>query len=378
VQAPVAVLFANLKGNLGDFAILQAMLEDLSRRFPESPLQVVPHPLTDIDHTNLESFRRNAPAFEIVGPPYRFKYPFFLKWMTHTGYWSAVQSAQVHSLSRRWAKDAEKFSGHKAIVVAGGDQWGGVNLATTMIATVRAISISNRNIHGYPFSLSPDVERLNSAKSFRLTFASMSPSLIARDKMTHRMLSSFGVSASLGVDCVFSLQDLAEGIAPAEGRRSDRVIFMVTGKDCQQETIGSISALLSEGIPVELVSTSPPEDVASFRSIGRALDIPVHMPGTWQDAVAELKASSLVVTNRLHAIVFSSFGDAAVLPVADRAKAAALATDMGITQTVPDVASATPRIVRATLANRASISGAMHQYRRGSRTEIWSPFHPVP
>lgn len=374
MQDPVAVLFANLKGNLGDFAILQAMLEDLSQRFPGSPLQVVPHPLTVIDQTDLETFRGGAPAFELVGPPYRFKYPFFLKWLTHTKQWSAVQSAQIKLLSRRWAKDAGKFARHRAVVVAGGDQWGGVNLATTMVATVKAISVSNKNIYGYPFSLSPDVSRLNSPKSARFNFSSMAPPLIARDKMTHQLLESFDVRASLGVDCVFSLQDMAEGIAPAKDRNPDRVVFMVTGNDCQQDTVRAIASILSHGIPVELVSTAPPEDEVSFKSIARALNIPVHMPRSWQGAVSELKASALVVTNRLHAIVFSSFGDAAVLPVANRAKAAALATDMGLPHMVPDVISTTPQIVRRALSDRALINGAMHQYRKRSREQIWSPF----
>ena len=64
---PVLILFANLKGNLGDFAILHAMLVDLEKRYPGSEKHVFSHGHQAIDDARMEAFLRQP------HPPFVYK-----------------------------------------------------------------------------------------------------------------------------------------------------------------------------------------------------------------------------------------------------------------------------------------------------------------
>ncbi len=65
-ERKVAVLFANLKGNIGDFAILQAILEQLNFYYPGYKIDVYSHPLVDIDETRLAAFSKHSPPFSLI------------------------------------------------------------------------------------------------------------------------------------------------------------------------------------------------------------------------------------------------------------------------------------------------------------------------
>lgn len=377
MKNPVAILFANLKGNLGDFAILQAILEDVSLRLPGHPIHVFHHPFTAVNNENLAVFRASAPEFELAGPTYSIRFPFYVKWLTRYRMWKHIQAWYILAMEKKARSDAIRFEQYEAVIVAGGDQWGGSNPGASMFGTVKAISHHNSRIYAYPCSVSAQAFRFNSPMAIREYFAEIRAPIIARDMMTRNNLLTCGVDATFGNDCVFALGHIADKIPPMPHRDLCRVILIVTGSSNRNRLQIVASGLLSAGIPIEFMTTSPPEDAEWFEELARRLGVPVRTPVSWQEAVGELKASSLIVTNRLHAMIFSCFGNTAILPISDRAKAGALAEDMGLIDVAHSIEEISPDRVRKAIANRELTIKIMHAYRAQSQNEMLAPAFDV-
>ncbi|MCF3638367.1 polysaccharide pyruvyl transferase family protein [Rhizobium sp. TRM95111] len=376
MTAPVAILFANLKGNLGDLAILHSMMRDIEARYPGHPIHVYPHPFVPVDETYVAAFRASgAPNFEVSGPAYSIRIPGPVKWLSHTPAWPALQAHYIRRLARYAAADASRFAHYEAIFIAGGEQWGGTNPAVSMLGAVAAVARHNDRIYAYPFSFSSDIRRYNADADLRRFFGNLRGPLVVRDALTRDALAGAGVPVALGIDCVFNLHEVAAGIAALSDRDPNRTILVLTGRHGRNEEplralLGRIAGRVG---PLELMSTCPPEDAVLFCRLGAEFGLPVRMPGTWQEAVAELKASSLVVTNRLHALIFSSFGDVALLPVADRKKSGAFARDAGLPHIAAGIDALTPDLIAAARADRTAIVERMRDYRRLSLGALSRP-----
>jgi hypothetical protein len=65
----VSIVYANLKGNLGDFAILDAMIRQLARRYPGRVIEVFSQGRLPVDDDRFRVFR------ERVGSPFTYKGP---------------------------------------------------------------------------------------------------------------------------------------------------------------------------------------------------------------------------------------------------------------------------------------------------------------
>lgn len=373
---PLAVFFANLKGNLGDLAILHSIMQDATARFPGHPIHVYPHPFVPVDESYLRAFQdAGAPAFSIPAPAYSIRIPSSVKWLSHTAIWPRLQARYIRKLAQSASRDAARFGEYEAIFVAGGEQWGGTNPAISMFGAVAAIRRYNDRIYAYPFSFSSDIHRYNAMDDLRHFFGNMRGPLVVRDTLTRDALANADVPVVLGIDCVFNLHDLATGIPAKEERNNDRIVLVLTGSKGRNEA--PLRALLHRIVGkvgrVELLSTCPPEDQALFGRLGADFDLPVRMPGTWQEAVAELKSSRLVVTNRLHALIFSSFGGTAILPVADRKKSGAFARDVGLQHIAQGIDALTSDLILDAAANRMLIAERLQAYRERSRGALSRP-----
>ncbi|MDB5525431.1 MAG: polysaccharide pyruvyl transferase family protein [Rhizobium sp.] len=377
MKAPIAILFANLKGNLGDFAILHAVLMDVSVRFPGHPMQVFPHPFVPINQTDLATFRAaGAPEFEVVGPTYSIRYPFYLKWMSRYRIWPHVQSRYVRALVAKSLQDARRFKDYAAVIVAGGEQWGGTNPGTSMFGTIGAIRAHNDRIYAYPFSIGPGAVQSNSKASLAEYFGNIRQPVVVRDISSKKILEDAGINAVWGIDCVFSLQDVARDIATLPDRDASRTLLIITGRRGSNEAPvrSLLTRLKNEVGPIELLSTSPPEDKELFTRLGAEFGVAVRMPGSWQEALAELKTSSVIVTNRLHALILGSFGDAALLPLTDRKKSEAFTRDAGLPYSAPNAEGVSVELINQVKADRGVILEKARAYRERSRGEL---FHPV-
>jgi len=329
-ERSVAVIFANLKGNVGDLAILEAMLLDLSKRFPSHSIDVYPHPITKVDGPRFAEFQRFSPSFNL-----KRKTVFDTK----THYWQSVGKKRLHrldssreifSFAERFMPFFSKFTDYEWICVAGGEQFVGPKLSVCMFSTLLCIQQFNKNICAYPFSVRPGILGIYPKENLSEYFGLLSKPIVVRDGITKGMFDQLSKDSVVGLDCVYGLRHLARLIAPEAGREVERVIYAVTGQNNFSELCAGVKQVIDGGRRVELLTTCYPEDGAQIRKISEIFDIEWHAPMSWQATVAEFKASSLVITNRLHGLILGSLAETPLLPVADRKKPEAFVADAGI------------------------------------------------
>ncbi|WP_119270110.1 polysaccharide pyruvyl transferase family protein [Taklimakanibacter deserti] len=370
MKAPIAVVFANLKGNLGDFAILHAMLLEVRRRFPENPVHVFSHGFRDVDKERLMALRAsNAPEFEHLGSTYsRNVSPKLRRLISKLGIWPLAQPLFIRSLAARSAANAARFREYEAIFLCGGDMWCGVDVGISMFATLTAIHEHNDQIYAYPFSINPKIFGYSSKRNLQRYLGKIRKPLVTRDEISKSVLDKIGVASISGADCVFSLQSLASDVEPAVGRDRTRVLIVCTGKEKKLEADlrSALQRLNSLAGRLALLTTSTPEDGKIYEALSNEFGIPFYAPKSWQETVAEIKASSLVVTNRLHGLILSSLAGTAVLPVTNRKKVEAFVIDTQVPYSAADINKLSTALVEECLMNRDPILERMTRYRDGA------------
>jgi len=367
MNAPIAVVFANLKGNIGDFAILHSMLVEIRARFPEHPIHVFSHGFRDVDKERFAAFKAaNAPKFEHLGTTYSHSVNATLRRLvSNLGLWPLVQPLFIRAVAARSAADAERFRAYEAIFLCGGDMWCGVNVGISMFATLTAIHNQNDRIYAFPFSINPKISRYTSKQNLQRYIGKIRKPVVTRDEISKSTFDKFGVASISGADCVFSLKALADDVKPMVGRDRTRILLVWTGKPKKLES--NLRSALQRLNPLAgrlaLLTTCAPEDGEIYKALSNDFGIPTYAPATWQETVAEIKASSLVVTNRLHGLILSTLAETAVLPVTDRKKAEAFAIETQVPYSAAAIDALTPKLLEECLVSRDQIIERMARYR---------------
>lgn len=379
MERSVAILFANLKGNIGDYAILDAMLRHISCVYPEHQIDVYPHSFLDIDENRLEAFRSaDAPEFTISGKTFYLKVPAYLKRAYRFGVWPWIQHHLINNLCSNALPEAARFADYDAIFIAGGDQWNGMDLGISMFATLKAISHYNKNIYSYPFSLNTRILNFNSISDLQNYYSYIRNPLIVRDGISHDLLSKMGIPSVLGQDIVFSLQNIGISIEPKYDKNPERILLVLTGGHSRELLEKSLSQLIEKLLPhkrpIELLTTCAPEDEQVLNSLSNRYGVVTCAPTTWQDTVSELKQSSLIVTDRLHCLILSTFAETPVFPVSDRQKSEAFVQDAGITHYAKTMDEVSPEAIELAIADRKRIITAMRLYRNAA---LNNPLFPI-
>jgi polysaccharide pyruvyl transferase WcaK-like protein len=372
----VAVIGANLKGNIGDFALLHAALVDLRRVFPDHAVDVYTHGFHPVDEQRLAAFRAATDLpFQIAGKTFHAEPPrgLHVTLAKAVGLWPALQEREIQSLADRMSAKAEIFSGYDAVVIVGGAHWNGIKVGISMFGTLTAVHRHNKKIFAYPFSLDAAVTKYNFKSALRRYFDMIGQPLLTRDGISKQVLDWLGIPATLTPDTVFSLADKAENVAPKAGRDENRVVLSVTRAE-QDDTFAAATRFSANTTPICLMTTCWTEDESYFAPTAERLGVPYLAPDTWQDAIAELKASSLLVTNRLHGIIFAALSGTPVLVVTNRQKTKAFAADAGLPMSIDSIAGVTPEIVAECLSRRVEILDAMRRYLVAARRKTVSPF----
>ena len=89
--------------------------------------------------------------------------------------------------------------------------------------------------------------------------------------------------------------------------------------------------------------------------------------------MAEIKASSLLVSNRLHGLILGSLADMPILPVANRQKTMAFVRDAEMPHSVADLDQLTGASIDRCLTDRELILHAVRAYRARAGELIQSP-----
>lgn len=373
---PIAILFANLKGNVGDFAILEAMLRDIGARWPGAPVHLYPHPYLPVDAERLAAFQAASLGVEVVGRAFAASMPAPLRILRRMGAGRAVQAWQIRRLAARSGPEARRFAEYEAVAFAGGDQWNGARLGVSMFGTLGALAAWAPAVHAYPFSINPAVRRFNTAAALRQQFAGLRGPLLVRDSISLGVLESVGVAARLRPDCVFGLMPLAATIPPMPGRDPDRTLLCITGTAAMDGLAANRAALeaLGPGAKVELLTTCAPEDGAALRRLGREWGVAVREPLTWQETVAEIRAAGAVATNRLHALILGAMAGGAMVPVADRKKTEAFVRDAGLEHFAPGPRDVTAELMARACAGREDLVERLRAFAARQHGSVESPF----
>lgn len=370
-KRPVAVIYANLKGNVGDFAILHAMLQDLSRRYPGHPLHVYAHRYLEVDQPRLDAFlASDVPAHEMAGTIFSRPLPDRLRRHSRGRFWPLVRHTYAAWLRAQARKDIDRFTGYEALYVAGGDQWGGFK-GISMLECVAALHPHMDRIYAHPFSINPRTFKVSPPPVLTDRLGLLRKPLVVRDSISKSVVDDLGLEAVLGGDCVFSLQDLGRAVPARTDRDRNRVLICLTGSSEPKlrDALEPMLAALVPAVPnLALLTTCEPEDGPLFGDLSARFGIPWHAPLTWQDTVAEIAAASLLVTNRLHGLILGSFTETPMLPVADRKKSEAFAQDAGMPHAAATIEDVTADLIARTIADRDLVLARTAAYREACRT----------
>jgi len=369
---PVAILFANLKGNVGDFAILHAMLLDISAHYPDCPIHVFTHPLVAVDELRFAEFRRQVPSFDIAGRV--FYEPSALYERFNVGIiktWPWFQSYTTRVSGGRAGPWAERFANYAAIFFIGGGLWHGRELGQCMFGTLLALHDRNTNIFAYPFSVNTKISQRYHSSEIRRYFSLLRAPIVVRDTMSRSVLESIGVPCRQGRDSAFMLRDLVAQIGPRADRDRSRVLFAVKGhaKDLEPQ----LAELVSTGRNLELITSCAVEDEAVCRELAGRLGVPFQLPLSWQELAAELRASSLIVSNRLHCLIFGTLVDTPILPVTNRQKSEAYARDAGLPCAAANERQLSKALIDRAMDERSTIVERMKEYRDRIDVDAISP-----
>lgn len=373
---PVLILFANLKGNLGDFAILHAMLVELGRRYPGREIHVVSHGQHGVDQARLEAFRRQAPFVYKGKTPFR-RIPWALSIFKRIGLERWLSGKLIDRQSDQFAAKfpASATADYEAVFFAGGEQWSGFSNGITMLAVLCAMSRSNRNISIFPFSVKRRLLQSYSTRRLESCFSRFSGNLIVRDSHSGEIVKHFHPGVVNGADCVFSLADLAENLPAAPRPDADAVMIAVTEGDGSRgaDLLVAIQGLQAAGYWVRLLTTCEREDAKDLQMLSRTLGVEYLAPATWQEVVSEFKSSAMVVTNRLHCMIFTFFADVPLVPLLNREKVVGVFRDAELPHALSHAAELTPAKVAECLGDRERIRDRMRAYLEKVRRSQLSP-----
>lgn len=364
---PILILFANLKGNLGDFAILQAMLVELGKRYPGREMHVVSHGQHGVDEARLEAFRQQAPPSFV----YKGKTPFrrwskafgIIKWI---GLEKWLSGKLIDRLSEEYANEfpISSASHYEAMFFAGGEQWSGFSNGITQFSVLCALARRNRNLSIFPFSVKKKLLKTYSVERMASCFDLMTGKIMVRDSHSGDIMRNFRPDVVDGADCVFSLADLAVDLPPSPRTAAPAVMIAHTEGAGSRfaDLLPAIKGLLAGGHRVRLLTTCEREDARDMLLLSQEYGLEYLAPATWQEVVSEFKSSSMVITNRLHCMIFTFFADVPLVPLLNREKVLGVFKDAELPHALHSAAELTPAKIEECLRDERRIRDKMGAY----------------
>lgn len=376
---PILILFANLKGNLGDFAILHAMLVETEKRYPGCEKHVMSHGQLSIDQDRLVAFRGQPhPAFIYKGKTPFKRIPKMLSMIKGFGFEQWLSGKLIDYLSNEYAgkHPAAEAGDYEAVFIAGGEQWSGFSNGINMFSVLHAVSRFNPNVFIFPFSVKKKLLRFYSQDRLKICFSRLSGQLITRDSNSEAILGSICSNVSKnGADCVFSLESVAANL-PTLVQKDHRVVIIAVADangSRYEDLLVAIKRLVAGGYRVRLLTTCESEDGRDMSRLSRTLGVEFLAPSTWQEVVNEFRSAELVVTNRLHCMIFAFLADVLLLPLLNREKVIGVFKDADLPHSLTHTTELTPEKVAICTKDKELIHRKMVAYMEKVRKSDLSP-----
>jgi len=326
----VAIIFANFKGNLGDFAILDGMLHSINHLHKKCLVDVYPNPDLTVDDVKLSAFMSKAKPFEIkkISVP-KIKFLNLISFLGLFGLRSIAFEYYINYLSKKF--DASYFSNYEAIYIVGGDQWSATTLGIRMFSIIQSISKINNRLFAFPFSANPKILKKNAYINFKKYLEKINGPLKVRDGISLRVIEKLNIPANLSADIAYSLYSDHAKINKTSDNIHKKNLVLICVTRPKHLIINEVreltSLIISKNFDVALLSTCFSEDQLSYDLVASQLGIKIINPLTWQDLVTEVGKAKLVITNRLHCLILGSFTETALIPITSRAKIKAYVED---------------------------------------------------
>lgn len=372
----VLILFANLKGNLGDYAILHSMLEEVKSRHGDVVVHVMSHGQHGIDDSRFEAFRRMALPFEYKGrTPFR-RVPKSLSLFKRIGLGKHLARRLIERYAEEFSalSPAESAMEYEAIYFAGGEQWSGYSNGISQLAVLHAVARSGAPLGLFPFSVKRRLWDTFDERILRESFACFGDRLVTRDSRSAETMRSIHEHVELGADCVLALVDLGTAVPSFQDPDGVITIALTEGDGSRRAEVHEmVRGLLEGGNRVRFLTTCEREDDADMRAISQDLGVDYLRPQSWQEAVAGFKASAMVVTNRLHCMIFTLFADVPLVPLVNREKVRGITRDAQLPHSLDRASELTAEKATAYLAESEVILSAMRNYLAEVREKPLAP-----
>jgi polysaccharide pyruvyl transferase WcaK-like protein len=377
-SSSVSIVFANLKGNVGDFAILDAMIRRLAYCYPGRSIEVFDQGRLRIDDERFGALREQLDVpFTYRGPVPRLSLDTDSGFLgRHVRWHRRRMQAQQVCLAAKEMETVVADCGlreQEAIFFPGGALWSGGELAVNMFGLLEALAKTGSEMFTFPFSVHPSLLKNNRAADLRRYFGHLNAPLLVRDSRSRATLEQAGVDSALMPDTVFSLPPLSR--APLSDRARAQVGFAVAECRGQDRTTFErmLKSLRDSGVDPVLVTTCVPEDGEFLRSLAASLELPLWQPLGWQEAVRQLQSLDLFISNRLHGMIFAFLGSTPVIPMTNRDKVAGVATDASLSRRVEQLGQITPHTVAQWIEETGEIVAEMTRYTTRARA-AWGRF----
>lgn len=335
----VGIILANCKGNLGDFAILQAMIYHLRNQIGFEKIDIFTDPIVAFSDKQCLAFVERCPvSVAIYHSTPAFAEKMFYRRLRllaiRLGIWQWINGHLIWLHSRSLRGRLHQFSNYNALMVAGGGLWGAHE--ETKFGLIKALVASGIPVATYPFTAAWPMWRINNARTLRCFFSLFSQPPLVRESLTKARFLRAGIPCQQVPDIAFYLKPEVQKIEAIKGVNNDRILFCVTKRVKVPKAMNkyrkrldnitnnsfcaTIERLLAKGIPVELITTCMVEDKEKLISVAERYSLPFHFPSTWQEFCSHAKSCAGLITNRLHGIILGMLSDAPVIIVTDSDK----------------------------------------------------------
>ena len=365
----VSILCANLKGNLGDFAIAEAIAINADRILGSCKIQLYYHANKAVDEARMKVMLEETTAnFDSIQAAPYFRRPSWLRTLCRMGiakaYYTKRHNQAVSKVARQIQVDRafiDRVADSDLIIFAGGAQWGRGDLNLNMFAQLQAVSGGKCPVRAFPFSMSNATVSCNGKAGLQALMSQLDAPIFVRDGISHRCLRSIGVDTDLVSDCVFSLSGAFdskwENDSPEAGESRRVYLSLTQSGDTDAQSVAALVRSLKEAslIPV-LFSTCEIEDRSFYESVQACVSVDAIYPLSWKQAVGKLSTCRFVITNRLHCLIFSALSGTPVVPVTNRAKSKAYVKDADLPYSLEGVNSIEATLLEAINQNLKVIS----------------------
>ena len=341
----IAIVLANCKGNLGDFAILDGMIAYFQKKYQVDEFDIYLDPVVKYSSYYCNKYQQNTAGKVIIKrgvPKHEIKvwYNSFQRLGQRLNLWKYVTERQIIRHSHRIIKldrlnDFEKYD---LLAIAGGGLWGANSV--TKFGFMHGLHLNGKKIVCFPFTAAWPMWIANTPNTINQAFATLSHPPYVRESLTKSRFHKIGIEAQEYPDIAFSLMPWVKNIKPRNINGGKKVLLSITNRSSMpkryegklakshknntknDKIISSVvKNLVVRNFNIDLISSCPVEDQSWMDQLFKTNNyVNIILPDTWQYFCAEIKTSECLITNRLHGAILGLLSDTPILLITDSDK----------------------------------------------------------